>query len=134
MARRLVYGSYGHNPSGKQYVYWGSENLRTGQSVVAPVTNHGKTYNTMFTIQRTSNETSPMAQREANSLEGEGIFIKTIGGRDVLSLPGGREWKTAKEWKEWSDMVRQDTISRRLKSYSIPRPNNTRARNQLLSY
>ena len=65
---RLVYGSYGHNPSGKQYVYWGSDNLRTGQSVLAPVTNFGKTYNTMFTIQRTSSETSPMAQREANRL------------------------------------------------------------------
>ena len=51
---RLYYGGYGHHPSGKQYVYWGGNNLRTGQNVVAPVTNKwsGKTYNTMFTIMR----------------------------------------------------------------------------------
>lgn len=36
---RLYYGGNGHHPSGKQYVYWGNDNLRTGQNVVAPVTN-----------------------------------------------------------------------------------------------
>ena len=133
MARRLVYGSYGHNPSGKQYVYWGDDTLRTGQNVVAPVTNHGKTYNTMFTIQRTSSETSPMAQHEAQMLDNQGIFIKTIGGRNVMDLPGARDWKSAKQWREWSDLVREETTARRLKSYSMPKP-NSEARNRLLKY
>ena len=47
---RLYYGQYGHTPSGKQYVYYGGDNYRTGDNVVAPVTNKksGKTYNTML--------------------------------------------------------------------------------------
>lgn len=130
---KLVYGSYGHNPSGKQYVYWGSDNLRTGQNVVAPVENHGKIYNTMFTIQRTTNADSSMAQTEESRLSGQGISIKTIGGRDVLSLPGGKDWKSAKQWREWSDLVREETVSRRLMSYNAPK-SNMNARNQLLSY
>ena len=131
---KLVYGSYGHNPSGKQYVYWGSDNLRTGDNVVAPVENHGKIYNTMFTIQRTTKADSSMAQGEQSRLNASGIFIKTIGGRDVLSLPGGREWKSAKQWREWSDLVREETITNRLRSYNKQNTINSNARNRLLSY
>ena len=100
---RLYYGTYGHHLSGKLYVYWGDDNLRTGQQVVAPVTHYksGKNYNTMFTIARAQSVKN--AQGEVNRLGENGIFIKTISGRDVLSLPGGRPFKTKIEWKRDSD-------------------------------
>lgn len=98
---RLYYGTYGHRLSGKLYVYWGGDNLRTGQQVVAPVTNHGKTYNTMFTIARGVNAKN--AESEVERIENAGIAIKTIGGRDTLSLPGGQQFKTKKEWREDSE-------------------------------
>lgn len=100
---RLYYGTYGHRLSGKLYVYWGDDNLRTGQQVTAPVTSKrsGKTYNTMFTIARAQSQSN--AQGEVNRLNGEGIFIKTIGGRDVLSLPGGKPFSSKAEWKRDSD-------------------------------
>lgn len=101
---RLYYGTYGHHVSGKLYVYWGGDNLRTGQQVVAPVTNprSGRTYNTMFTIARSQNQQN--AQGEVSRLNGEGIFIKTIGGRDVLSLPGGAPFNSAAEWARESEV------------------------------
>ena len=100
---RLYYGTYGHHVSGKLYVYWGNDNLRTGQQVVAPVTNprSGRTYNTMFTIARS--QSSQNAQGEVSRLGSEGILIKTIGGRDVLSLPGGAPFKSAAEWARESE-------------------------------
>ena len=103
---KLAYGSYGHNPSGRQYVYWVGDSYRTGQNVVAPVTNPrtGKTYRTMFTIQRTTNEDSKMAQSEQNRLEGRGIFIKAVDGRDVMSLPGAAEYPSAAAWKRSADI------------------------------
>lgn len=92
---RLYYGTYGHRISGKLYAYWGGDNLRTGQQVVAPVTNkNGTTYNTMFTIARA--QSGDNAQDEVNRLEGKGIAIKTIGGRDTLSLPGANDPVTGK--------------------------------------
>ena len=65
---RLYYGTYGHHITGKLYVYWGDDNLRTGQQVVAPVTHYksGKNYNTMFTIARAQSEKN--AQGEVNRL------------------------------------------------------------------
>ncbi|MGN0961872.1 MAG: hypothetical protein ACI4PF_06730 [Christensenellales bacterium] len=95
---RLYYGGYGHNPSGKQYVYWGGDNYRTGQNVVAPVTNKftGKTYNTMFTIMRTSGADSQMAQNEAQRLSQIGIGIKSIEGRDMRTLPGSIPYQDRK--------------------------------------
>ncbi len=131
---KLLYGSYGHHPSGKQYVYFGGDNYRTGQNVVAPVTSPrtGKTYNTMFTIQRTSNVESDMAQGEISRLENGGIDIKTIGGRDVMNLPGASDWKSAKEWREWSNLTYEENIRQRLLQYQMPSSSN--ARNQLLSY
>lgn len=100
---RLYYGTYGHHLSGKLYVYWGDDNLRTGQQVVAPVTHYisGKNYNTMFTIARAQSVKN--AQGEVNRLGENGIFIKTISGRDTLSLPGGAAYESKKEWKEDSD-------------------------------
>lgn len=100
---RLYYGTYGHHLSGKLYVYWGDDNLRTGQQVVAPVTNKrsGRTYNTMFTISKSSSEKN--AAPEVGRLEGEGIFIKTIGGRDLLSLPGGKPFESKEAWRRESE-------------------------------
>jgi len=100
---RLYYGTYGHHLSGKLYVYWGGDNLRTGQQVVAPVTNKrsGRTYNTMFTISKSSSEKN--AAGEVGRLEGEGIFIKTINGRDLLSLPGGKPFESKEAWKRESE-------------------------------
>lgn len=132
---KLLYGGYGHGGSGKQYVYFGGDNYRTGQNVVAPVTNKwtGKTYNTMFTISRTSNVDSNMALGEISRLESQGIGIKTIGGRDVLSLPGGRDWSSASQWKQWSDLKREESVRNRLLSMSN-RQDMTNAKNRLLSY
>lgn len=114
---KLYYGSYGHNPSGKQYVYWGGDNYRTGQHVVAPVTHwkSGKTYDTMFTIQRTSG--SEMGQNEAERLENQGIGIKTIGGRDVLSLPSGSQYQSKADWERSSNMRYEEAVRQRLMSY-----------------
>lgn len=102
---KLYYGSYGHHLSGKLYVYWGGDNFRTGQQVVAPVTNKqsGKTYNTMFTIVQSRSENN--AQKEVSRLSSEGISIKTLGGTDVLTLPGGKEFKTKKEWADRSEAL-----------------------------
>lgn len=102
---RLYYGTYGHHLSGKLYVYWGEDNLRTGEQVVAPVTNKnsGKTYNTMFTIARAQNEQN--AQGEVDRLSDKGIAIKTIGGRGTLSLPGGSKFNTKIEWKRESERI-----------------------------
>lgn len=114
---RLYYGGYGHHPSGKQYVYWGNDNLRTGQNVVAPVTNWrtGRTYNTMFTIMRTSKAGTNMAENEAQRLSQSGIGIKSIQGTDVLSnLKGGENYESKKEWKEASDNKYLARLSERL--------------------
>ena len=100
---RLYYGTYGHHLSGKLYVYWGDDNLRTGEQVVAPVTNKksGKTYNTMFTIARAQSEKN--AEGEVSRLNQDGIFIKTISGRGLLALPGGKGFDTKIEWKSDSE-------------------------------
>ena len=112
---KLYYGTYGHHLSGKLYVYWGDDNLRTGEQVVAPVTNKntGKTYDTMFTIARAQNEKN--AQGEVDRLMGQGIFIKTIGGRGTLSLPGGKDFDTKAAWKRDSD-------ARYRKKYGLQEP------------
>lgn len=112
---RLYYGTYGHHITGKLYVYWGDDNLRTGQQVVAPVThyNSGKNYNTMFTIARAQSEKN--AQGEVNRLGEGGIFIKTISGRDVLSLPGGANFESKAAWKRDSDR-------RYRQKYGLPEP------------
>ena len=130
---RLYYGGYGHHPSGKQYVYWGNNNLRTGQNVVAPVTNKftGKTYNTMFTIMRTSGGDSAMANNEAQRLSQGGIGIKSIVGTDVLQLPGGQNYDSKKAWKTQSDNEYQQTLRTRLLSDNN-QTDNSQARNRLL--
>lgn len=112
---RLYYGTYGHHLSGKLYVYWGDDNLRTGQQVVAPVTHYksGKNYNTMFTIARAQSVKN--AQGEVNRLGEQGIFIKTISGRDLLSLPGGKEFETKIEWK-------RDSERRYRQKFGLPEP------------
>ena len=116
---KLYYGTYGHHLSGKLYVYWGGDNFRTGQQVVAPVTNKrsGKTYNTMFTIARTQSEKN--AQPEVERLEGAGITIKSLGGTDVLTLPGGKEFGTKKAWKTESE-------GRYRKKYNLDREVNVK--------
>ena len=97
---KLLMGGYGHNPdpSGKQYAYWGGDNYNVGQNVVAPVTHHktGKNYNTMFTIQSTYNSNSTVGQYELNKLQG--IDLKTIGSKDVMTLPGASQYSTKSQW------------------------------------
>lgn len=112
---KLLYGSYGHNPSGKQYVYYGDDSHRVGQNVVAPVTNHGKTYNTMFTIQRTSKVDSKQSENEIERLDNRGIFIKTItSGLNLSTLPGSKPFNRKSEWKKYSDYVYHKNIKERL--------------------
>lgn len=116
---KLIYGGYGSAGSGKQYVYWGADSLRTGQTVVAPVEKNGKIYNTMLKISRTSGENREMAQNEARRVEGltraDGTpvgKIKSIEGADmggldtVGQLPGGAKYKSKAEWKRASDTRR----------------------------
>lgn len=131
---RLYYGGYGHNPSGKQYVYWGGDNYRTGQSVVAPVTHKksGRNFNTMFTIMRTSGADSDMAQAEAERLEGSGINIKTLGGRDVLNLPSGSDYKSGSQWQRESRESFLNKARNRLSSMNTS-ADTTQARQRLLS-
>ena len=122
---KLYYGGYGHHPSGKQYVYYGSDNLRAGQNVVAPVTHwkSGKNYKTMFTIQRSGgferNKKDvlqrTMAENEANRLQNKGINIKTLGENENLStLPGSKPFNRKQEWKSYSDYVYKEKIKARL--------------------
>ena len=112
---KLLYGSYGHHPSGKQYVYYGDDSHRVGQNVVAPVTNHGKTYNTMFTIQRTSKVDSKQSENEIERLDKSGIFIKTITpGLNLSTLPGSKPFNRKTEWKKYSDYVYHKNIKERL--------------------
>ena len=118
---KLYYGGYGHHPSGKQYVYWGDDNYRTGQNVNVPVTNWktGKTYNTMFTIQRTSGST--MGEQEAERLENSDINIKTINGTNVMTLPGAYDFSSKSAWKEYSDEQYAQEIQRRLGAFTPPK-------------
>lgn len=113
---RLYYGGYGHNPSGKQYVYWGRDNMSVGQHVVAPVTNafSHKTYNTMFTIQRTSGADREMSQNEAQRLSQSGIGIKSIQGTDVMTLPGASDYNSAQGWTRASNQRYKDAVNARL--------------------
>lgn len=128
---RLYYGTYGHHLSGKLYVYWGDDNLRTGEQVVAPVTNKksGRTYNTMFTIARAQSVKN--AQGEEGRLSEQGIFIKTIGGRETLTLPGGQNFDSKAAWK-------RDSEERYRTKFGLPpresqNKNPTKSKNALFS-
>lgn len=122
---KIYSGGYGHNPKpgSKQYSYYGSGKYRVGQNVVAPVRHYksGKVYNTMFTIQNSSKladyditgtrqgthrelaeitgKTSDKGLKKLESLSSRGIALKKIESSDVLSLPGGEKYKSAKAWK-----------------------------------
>lgn len=117
---RLYLGGYGHHPSGKMYEYFGNNNYRTGQNVVAPVTKKLKdgkmiTYNTMFTIMRTSGGDGQVAQNEAQRLSQKGIGIKFIQGTDVLSdLSSGERFKSKADWARQSEEKYQERLSARL--------------------
>lgn len=133
---RLYYGGYGHHPSGKQYVYLGDDNYRTGQNVVVPVRQwkSGKLYNTMFTIQRTSDVNSKMSINEMQRLTSQGTAIKFIENSNVMSLPGASDWKSAKQWKEWSNLVYEEEIKNRLKKYSNKKPDVSMSNTELEYY
>lgn len=124
---RLYYGTYGHHLSGKLYVYWGDDNYRTGQQVIAPVTNKfsGKTYNTMFTIGKSGAATSKATIKEITRLGEAGINIKTLGSRDLLSLPGGKNFETKKQWK--ADSERRYRIKHNLPPLT-EKPKSTQSR------
>ncbi len=117
---RLYLGGYGHHPSGKMYSYWGNNNFRTGQNVVAPVTRRlqngeTKTYNTMFTIMRTSGGDGQVAQNEAQRLSQMGIGIKHIKGTNVLEdLPSGHRFSSKAEWQRQSEERYWQNVSARL--------------------
>ena len=133
---RLYYGGYGHHPSGKQYVYLGDDNYRTGQNVVVPVRQwkSGKLYNTMFTIQRTSDVNSKMSINEMQRLTSQGTAISFIKNSNVMSLPGASDWKSAKQWKEWSNLVYEEEIKNRLKKYSNKKPDVSMSNTELEYY
>lgn len=120
---RLYYVGYGHNPSGKLYTYWGNNNLRTGQTGVAPVTNKrtGRTYNTMIRIMRTASADGALADNEAQRLSQGGIGVKSIAGADVSALPGWDKggFKNKKEWAADSDARYHDRLKARLLDMEI---------------
>lgn len=126
---RLYYGTYGHRLSGKLYAYWGDDNLRTGQQVVAPVTHaiSGKNYQTMFTIARAQSGANTQGE-EARLTEG-GIFIKTIDGRDTLSLPGGAAFSSKAEWKRDSDRRYREKWSRNRAVNAVKKPVSVAVKN-----
>ena len=131
---RLYYGGYGHHPRGKLYAYWGNNNYRTGQNVVAPVTNKrsGRTYNTMFTIMRTSAGDGEYAEANAQRLSQRGVGVKYIQGTDVLSaLPGGAEFESKAEWSRDSEKRYRDALAERL-GVGKPREDQSAQRNRLL--
>jgi len=131
---RLYLGGYGHHPSGKMYSYWGNDNYRTGQNVVAPVTNKwtGKTYNTMFTIMRTSGADGKVAGNEAQRLSQNGIGIKTLQGTDVLGkLPGGERFQSKSEWAKDSEARYNSELAGRLLSRN-PILNDNKASQRIL--
>lgn len=124
---KLVYGGYGHHPSGKQYVYWASDNFKTGQQVVVPVANKDKSkddYKTMFTIIRSSSEGRKMSSGEVQRLLNNGITVKEVTGRKTLKdLPTGKMIKelngSKKDWKEMSDVAYDQKIKARLEEVEI---------------
>lgn len=118
---KLVEGGYGHHPSGKLYAYYAGDNVRVGQNVVAPVTNKktGKTYNTMFTIMRTSNSDSDWSKREVSNLKNANINLKTIKGNEVLSLSGGKPFSSARKWKIYSNYVYSQKVKQRLTGQKV---------------
>lgn len=138
---RLYLGGYGHHPSGKMYAYWGSNDYRTGQNVVAPVTNKWshKTYNTMFTIMRTSASDGQIASSEAERLAQRGIGIKFIHGSNVFEqdnngiplLPGSLNYTSKADWQRQSDEKYQQAIRERLMSRSSF-TNNSATKRRLL--
>lgn len=131
---RLYLGGYGHHPSGKMYSYWGNNNYRTGQQVVAPVTNKwsNKTYNTMFTIMRTSGGDGQVAENEAQRLSQKGIGIKYIQGTNVLGdLPSGERFKSKADWARQSEEKYQERLSARLFSRN-PNIDTSQAEQRLL--
>ena len=72
-----------------------------------------------------------MAESEIGRLENKGINIKSIGGRNVMDLPGARDWRSASQWKQWADLVNEEEITNRLLAYNT-QPNITEATNRLL--
>ena len=136
MAKRLYYGGYGHHPSGKQYVYLGDDKYRAGQNVVVPVRQwqSGKLYNTMFTIQRSADVDREMAINEMQRLTENGTSIKFIEDSNVMTLPGANEWKSAKQWKEWSNLVYEEKIANRLRESSKNAPTTQLTNRELEEY
>lgn len=108
---RLLYGGYGHNPdtTGKLYAYWGGDNYKAGQNVVAPVTNNGKTYNTMFTILNTYDPNSTLGQYQQQQLSG--IDLKTVGSKDVMQLPGASQYSTKSQWTRASHQQARNRLA-----------------------
>lgn len=131
---RLYTGGYGHHPSGKLYSYWGSDNYRVGQNVVAPVTHYksGKTYNTMFTIQRALADYDRVTLAETQRLEGNGIDIKSIGGANVMTLPGAQQFQSKQAWAEHSNELYHEKIRQRLLTSNESANTNEQARARLL--
>ena len=124
---RLYLGGYGHHPSGEMYSYWGNDNYRTGQNVVAPVTNKrtGRTYNTMFTIMRTSGGDGQVADNEAQRLSQSGIGIKYIHGTDVLGkLPSGKRFESKSQWAKDSEARYNSELESRIFSRGSINSNN----------
>lgn len=128
---KLLMGGYGHNPdpNGKQYAYWGGDNYNVGQNAIAPVTNHGKTYNTMFTIQATYDRDKGLSDYILKN-QLKGINIKDIGSKDVMSLPGASQYSTKSQWTQASN--KRYMAEQRLRSMNI-KTDTTQAKQQLLS-
>jgi hypothetical protein len=58
-----------------------------------------------------------MGRREADRLEGSGIGVKWIGGRDTMSLPSGSQYQSKADWERSSNMRYEEAVRQRLMSY-----------------
>jgi hypothetical protein len=127
---KILFGGYGHNPTGKMYAYYGGDNYNVGQNVVAPVSHWktGKIYNTMFTIQSTYNPESIPGKYELSKLQG--IDLKTIGSKDVMTLPGASQYGSKAQWTRASNQ--QYRADQRLLSRAT-QTDTTQAQQKILS-
>lgn len=141
---KLYSGGYGHNPkTDKMYTYWGGDTYKVGQNVNVPVTNKhtGKTYNTMFTIYKTTGAQTDEGVQKAFDLESQGIDIKWINGSDVSTLPSYDQYGSKAAWERssyerWAEPQRQQWLSEaqnRLMKFT-PEVDNAEAVNRLLQF
>lgn len=91
MALRVISVTYGHSGSGKLYDYETDKQYRAGDVVVVPVTHwkSKKEYNTLATVELTSNADSSKGQQKLGALDNKGIEPKNTSMRLEIAKRSG---------------------------------------------